>query len=76
VPQLEVPPAPPQGTPAARGDPNRDDNSGSSSHRIEPLEEQEPKGWVARPITRDVARGCLFHDALETFLCWAFNRHT
>jgi hypothetical protein len=47
VPQLEVPPAPPQGTPAARGDPDGDDDGGSLSHNTELLEEQEPKGWVA-----------------------------
>jgi hypothetical protein len=67
MPQLDVPPAPPQGTPAAGGDPNRDeDDGGSSSHITEPLEEQEPEGWVARPITRDTSRGCHFHDALDT----------
>jgi hypothetical protein len=48
VPQLEVPPAPPQGTPAAGGDPDGDgDDGGSSSHNTELSEEQEPEGWVA-----------------------------
>jgi hypothetical protein len=68
MPQLEVPPAPPQGTITARGDLDGDDHGGSSSHNIEPSEEQEPEGWVARPITRVVARGCHFHDALDTML--------
>jgi hypothetical protein len=49
-----MPPAPPQGIPAAGGDPNGDrdddDTSGSSSHSAELLEEQEPQGWIARPI--------------------------
>jgi hypothetical protein len=78
MPQLEVLPAPPKGTTAAAGDPDEDDDDdgGSSSHSMEPSEEQEPKGWVARPITRDAARGFHFHDALDTLLCWAFDRHT
>jgi hypothetical protein len=77
VPQLEVPPAPPQATPVAGGDPDRDDDNGdSSSHNTELSEEQELEGWVARPITRDATRGCHFHNALNTLLCWAFDRHT
>jgi hypothetical protein len=76
MPQLEVPPAPPQGTPAAGGDPDGDDDGGSSSHSTEPSDEQEPEGWVARPITRDASRGCHFHDALDTLLRQAFDRHT
>jgi hypothetical protein len=75
-----MPPAPPQGIPAAGGDPNGDrdnDNiSGSSSHNIELSEELEPEGWIARPITCDAARGCHFHDALDTLLRQAFARHT
>jgi hypothetical protein len=43
---------------------------------MEPLDEQEPKGWVAGPITRDTARGCHFHDALDILLRQAFARHT
>jgi hypothetical protein len=39
VPQLEVPSAPPQGTPTARGDPNGDNDCGCSSHSTDPLEE-------------------------------------
>jgi hypothetical protein len=77
VPQLEVPPAPPQGTPAAGGDPDGDDDDGgSSSHNIDLLEVQEPEVWIAGPITRDVARGCHFRDALDTLLRRAFDRHT
>jgi hypothetical protein len=34
------------------------------------------EGWIARPITRDAARGCHFHDALDTLLHRAFDRHT
>jgi hypothetical protein len=81
VPPLEVPPAPPLGVPAAGvgvgGDPNdRGDGGSSSSHNTDLSEEQEPKGWVARPITRDAARGCHFHDALYTLLRQALNRRT
>jgi hypothetical protein len=73
-----MPPAPPQGIPAAGGDHDGDDDDtdGSSSHSMELLKEQEPEGWIARPITRDAARGCHFHDALDTLLHWAFDRHT
>jgi hypothetical protein len=46
------------------------------SHDTELLEEPEPDGWIARPITRDAARGCHFHDALDTLLRRAFDRHT
>jgi hypothetical protein len=73
VPLLEVPPAPPQDTLAAGGDPDGDHGSDSLGHNMEPSEEQEPEGWVARPITRDVARGCHFPDALDILLCWAFD---
>jgi hypothetical protein len=80
APQPEMPPAPPQGIPAAGGDPDRggddDDACGSSSHDTELSKEPEPKGWIARPITRDAARGCHFHDALGTLLRRAFDRHT
>jgi hypothetical protein len=75
-----MPPAPPQGIPAARGDPDGDrdddDAGGSSSHGKELSEEQEPEGWIARPIKHDAARGCHFHEALDTVLHWAFDRHT
>jgi hypothetical protein len=77
-----MPPALPQGIPAAGGDPDRDidDDSagGSSSHDTELLEEPEPEpeGWITRPMTRDAARGCHFHDALDTSLRRAFDRHT
>jgi hypothetical protein len=80
APQPGMPPAPTQGIPATGGDPDRDgddDNvGGSSSHNTELSEEPEPEGWIARPITRDAARGCHFHDALDTLLRRAFDRHT
>jgi hypothetical protein len=76
-----MPPAPPQGIPAAGRDPDGDgddddDAGGGLSHDTELLEELEPDGWIARPITRDAARGCHFHDALDTLLRRAFDRHT
>jgi hypothetical protein len=75
-----MPPALPQGTSAAAGDPDGDrdddDAGGSLSHDTELSEEPEPEGWIARPITRDTARGCHFHDALDTLLRRAFDRHT
>jgi hypothetical protein len=76
-----MPPAPPQGISAAGGDPDGDgdndnDDGGSSSHDTELSEEQEPEGWIARPITRDATRGCHFDDALDTLLHRAFDRHT
>jgi hypothetical protein len=43
---------------------------------MEILEEQELEGWIARAITHDAARGCHFHDALDTLLCPAFDRYT
>jgi hypothetical protein len=78
APQLEMPPTPPQGISATGGDPDgdEDDVGGSSSHNTELSEEQDPKGCIARPITRDAARGCHFHNALDTFLRWPFDRHT
>jgi hypothetical protein len=82
IPQLEAPLAPLQdaldiggatgGGPG--GDPDDDDDG--SDHSTEPSKEQEAEGWVARPITRDAARGCYFHDALDTLLRRAFDRHT
>jgi hypothetical protein len=73
-----MPPAPPQGIPAAEGDPDGDDDDagGSLSHDTELSEEPEREGWIARPITRDTARGCHFHDALDTLLRQAFDQHT
>jgi hypothetical protein len=73
-----MPPAPPQGIPVAEGDPDGDgddddDTGGSSSHSIELSEEPELEGWIARPITRDAARGCHFHDAFDTLLRRAFD---
>jgi hypothetical protein len=43
---------------------------------MELSEEPESEGWIARPITRDAACGCHFHDALDTLLRRAFDRHT
>jgi hypothetical protein len=78
--QPEMSPAPPQGNSTAGGDPDRDGNDddvgGSSSHNMELSEEQEPEGWISRPITHDAARGCHLHDALDTLLHRAFDRHT
>jgi hypothetical protein len=69
---LEAPPAPPLGTPAsgvaAGGDPDDGGGDDSSSHDTDFSADQEPEGWVAQPITRDAARGCHFHDALDTLL--------
>jgi hypothetical protein len=77
---LEAPPAPPLGAPAsgvaAGGDPDDGGGDDSSSHNTDFSVDQEPEGWVARPITRDAARGCHFHDALDTLLRRALNRRT
>jgi hypothetical protein len=61
---------------AAGGDPDDGGGDSSSSHNTDLLEEQELEGWVARPITRDAARGCHFHDALDTLLRWALDQRT
>jgi hypothetical protein len=50
------------------GDPDDGGGDSSSSHDTDFSANQEPKGWVARPITRDAARRCHFHDALDTLL--------
>jgi hypothetical protein len=77
---LEAPPAPPLSAPvpgvAAGGDPDDGDGDSSSSFSTDLSADQEPEGWVARLITRDAARGCHFHDALDTLLRWALDRHT
>jgi hypothetical protein len=77
---LEPPPAPPLGAPAsgvaAGGDPDDGGGDDSSSHDTDFSANPEPEGWVARPITRDAARGCHFHDALDTLLRRALNRRT
>jgi hypothetical protein len=69
---LEAPPAPPLSTPApgvaAGGDPDDGGGDSSSSHDTDFSADQELEGWVARPITRDAARGCHFHDVLDTLL--------
>jgi hypothetical protein len=80
LPPLEAPPAPPLGVPTAgvatRGDPDDGGDDSSSSHNIDLSEEQEPEGWVARPITCDAAHGCHFHDVLDTLLRQALDRRT
>jgi hypothetical protein len=58
------------------GDGDDDDAGSSSSHDMELSEEPEPEGWIARPITRDAARECHFHNVLDTLLRRAFDRHT
>jgi hypothetical protein len=77
---LEAPPAPPLGAPAsgvaAGGDPDDGGGDDSSSHDTNLPTNQEPEGWVARPITRNAARGCHFHDALDTLLRQALDRRT
>jgi hypothetical protein len=77
---LEAPPAPPLSALAARvaagGDPDNGGGDDSSSHSADLSADQELEGWVARPITRDTARGCHFHDALDTLLRQALDRHT
>jgi hypothetical protein len=80
VPPVEAPAAPPLGVPpvgvAVGGDHDDGGDDSSSSHSTDLSEEQEPGGWVARPITRDATRGCHFHDALDTLLRLALDRHT
>jgi hypothetical protein len=77
---LEAPPAPPLDALALRvaagGDPDDGGGNDSSSHDIDFSADQEPEGWVGRPITRDVACGCHFHDALDTQLRRALDRRT
>jgi hypothetical protein len=77
---LEVPLAPPLGAPAsvvaAGGDPDDGGGDSNSSHDTDFSADQEPEGWVARPITRDAARGCHFHDALNTLLRRELDRRT
>jgi hypothetical protein len=77
---LEEPPAPPLSAPApgvaAGGDPDDGGGDSSSSHDTDFSADQEPEGWVAQPITRDAARGCHFHDALDTLLRRALDRRT
>jgi hypothetical protein len=77
---LEAPLAPPLSAPApgvaAGGDPDDGGGDGSSSFSTDLSADQELEGWVARPITRDAARGCHIHDALDTLLHRALDRHT
>ena len=69
---LEAPPAPPLSAPApgvaTRGDPDDRGGDDSSSFSTDLFADQEPEGWVARPITHDATHGCHFHDALDTLL--------
>jgi hypothetical protein len=73
-------PAPPLSAPApgvaTRGDPDDGGGDSSSSHDTDLSADQEPEGWVAPPITHDAARGCHFHDALDTLLRRALDRRT
>jgi hypothetical protein len=48
MPQLEAPPAPPLGVSTAGGDPDGDDNGGSSRHNTKLSEEQDPEGWIVK----------------------------
>jgi hypothetical protein len=77
---LEALPAPPLSAPAAGvaagGDPDDGGGNNNSSHDTDFSADQEPEGWVARPITHDAAHGCHFHDALDTLLSWALDRRT
>jgi hypothetical protein len=77
---LEAPPAPQLSAPAAGlavgGDPNDGGGDSSSSFSTDLSAKQEPEGWVARPIIRDAARGCHFHDALDTLLRQALDQRT
>jgi hypothetical protein len=77
---LEAPPAPPLSAPATGvavgGDLDDGGGDSSSSHDPDLSEKQELEGWVARPITRDAARGCHFHGALDILLCQALDRRT
>jgi hypothetical protein len=70
--------APAGGVPASGvavgGDPDEGGDDSSSSYSTDLSEEQELEGWVARPITRDTARGCHFHDALDTLLRQALDQ--
>jgi hypothetical protein len=77
---LEAPPAPPlsalaPGVAVGR-DPDNEGGDDSSSFSTDLSTDQELEGWVARPITRDAARGCHFHDALDTLLRRALDRRT
>jgi hypothetical protein len=77
---LEAPPAPPLRVPTpgvvTGGDPDDGGGDSSSSHDTDFSADQEPEGWVARPITRDAALGCHFHDTLDTLLHRALDRRT
>jgi hypothetical protein len=77
---LEAPPAPPLSAPApgvaAGGDLDDGGSDSSSSFSTDLSADQELGGWVDRPITRDAARGCHFHDVLDILLRRALDRRT
>jgi hypothetical protein len=77
---LEAPPTPPLSALAAGvtagGDPDDGGVDSSPSLSTDLSADQELEGWVARPITRDAARGCHFHDALDTLLRQALDQRT
>jgi hypothetical protein len=77
---LEAAPTPPLSATstgvAARRDPDDGGGDNSSSHDTDFFADQEPEGWVARPITRDATRECHFHDALDTLLRRTLDRRT
>jgi hypothetical protein len=77
---LEAPHVAPLSAPAAGvaagGDPDDRGGDSSSSFSTDLSADQKPEGWVARPITRDAARGCHFHDALDTLLRRSLDRRT
>jgi hypothetical protein len=77
---LEAPPPPPLSAPAAGvavgGDLDDTGGDSSPSFNTDLSADQEPEGWVAQPITRDAARECHFHDALDTLLHQTLGRRT
>jgi hypothetical protein len=81
APQPEMPPCTTTGHPSCWRRPWQRRRQQRHQWQFEPRhgassEEPEPEGWIARPITRDAARGCQFHDALDTLLRRAFDWHT
>jgi hypothetical protein len=77
---LEAPPAPSLSAPvtgvAAGGVPDDGGGDSSPSFSTDLSADQEPEGWIARPITRNATRGCHFHDTLDTLLRQALDRRT
>jgi hypothetical protein len=66
VSQLEVPPTPPHGTPAAGGDPDEDNDGVVQATAWSLRRSRRRKDGSPEPSLRDIARGCHFHDALDT----------